>query len=147
MNDKYRPDSGGWVRVGIPRIAALMLLRGVGVHAFDHLPVTRFALSHNARATLTPYYSFALAENFRPPADYGACIRAAGQPMRVLAGADDEAFYADRFAALFEAEGRTVPVTLLPGLGHIPLTLDPAALQAAVAAVEAINRPAGPGAG
>ena len=30
----YRPDSGGWVSVGMPRIVALSLLDAVGVHAF-----------------------------------------------------------------------------------------------------------------
>ena len=34
---------------------------------------------------------------------------------------------------------RSVPVTLLPGLGHIALTLDPAAVRAAVAAVQAMD--------
>jgi alpha-beta hydrolase superfamily lysophospholipase len=136
----YRPDSGGWVRVGIPRIVALMLLNQAGVRIFNGLPVTRFALSESARATLTPSYSFALAENFRPPADYRACIRAVDRPLRIVAGTDDEAFHADRFAAVFEAEGRPVPVTLVPGVGHIPLTLEPVALQAAVAAVDDLNR-------
>jgi hypothetical protein len=30
---------------------------------------------------------------------------------------------------------------LLPGIGHIPLTLEPAAVQAAVAAVRSMNEP------
>ena len=89
---------------------------------------------------LTPHYSFALAENFRPPPDYRACIRAIDQPMHIVAGEDDEAFHADRFAAVFESEGRPVPVTLVPGIGHIELTLEPTALQAAVAAVDDMNR-------
>jgi alpha-beta hydrolase superfamily lysophospholipase len=141
----YRPDSGGWVRVGIPRIVALTLLNGFGVHVFDDLPVTRFALSEQARRVLTPHYSFALAENFRPPYDYRACIRAVDRPLRIVAGTDDEAFHTDRFAAVFEAEGRPVPVTLVPGIGHIALTLELAALQAAVAAVNEMEHPGATG--
>jgi non-heme chloroperoxidase len=135
----YRPDSGGWVQVGMPRYVAIGVLHALGVQAFDGLPVTRFALNEVARATLTPQYSFALAQNFRPRADWRASIRAAGQPMCLLAGSDDEAFHAQRFAELFKAEGKDVPVTLLPGLGHIALTLDPSAVRAAVAAVQGMD--------
>ena len=137
----YRPNSGGWVRVGLPRYVAIALMNGVGVPAFNRLPVTRFALDETARALLTPSYSFALAQNFRPERDYRANIRAVVQPISVLAGQDDEVFYADRFDAVFKAEGKHVPVTLIPGIGHIPLTLDAAAVQAAAAAVRRMNEP------
>jgi len=130
----YRPDSGGWVRVGVPRIVGLNLLNAVGVHALDGLTVTRFALNEQAQAMLTPAYSHALALNYRPPADWQATIRAARQPMQVLVGAQDEAFDANRFAEAFAAAGRPVPVTVLPGIGHAALTLKPQALQAVVAA-------------
>jgi alpha-beta hydrolase superfamily lysophospholipase len=131
----YRADSGGWVSVGIPRIVALSVLDAVGVHAFGALPVTRFALNEEVKAKLTPSYGYALATNYRPRADWRASIRSAHQPMRLLAGAQDEAFFAERYAGLFQAEGKDVPVTLLPGVGHIGLTLQPQAVQAVVAAV------------
>ena len=133
----YRPDSGGWVSVGIPRIVALSLLDAVGVHALASLPVTRFALNEQGKLMLTPYYSYALATNFRPRADWRASIRSATQPMRLLAGQQDEAFFAERYAGLFQAEGKDVPVTLLPGIGHVALTLDPLAVRAAVTAMTA----------
>jgi alpha-beta hydrolase superfamily lysophospholipase len=136
----YRADSGGWVSVGVPRIVGLSLLNAVGVQAFNHLPVMRFALNDTAKPMLTPQYSFALAQNFRPQPDWRASIRAAAQPMALLAGLDDEAFHADRFAASFENEGRPIPVTLLPGVGHIGLTLEPAAVAAVVAAVDRLHR-------
>ena len=131
----YRPQAGGRVSVGVPRIVGLSLLDALGVHALHTLPVMHFALNEQAREMMTPSYSFTLASNFRPPRDWRAAIRAAGRPMRVLAGQDDEAVFAGRYAALFEAEGRRVPVTLLPGIGHVGLTLQPRALQAVAAAV------------
>jgi non-heme chloroperoxidase len=137
----YRPDGGGWVRVGLPRLVAVALLNVVGVRVFNDLPVTKFALNEESKAILTSQYSFALAQNFRPERDYRANIRAAGQPLRVVAGQDDEVFYADQFAGVFRAEGKDVPVTLVPGIGHIPLTLEQAAVQAAVAAVRSMNEP------
>ena len=137
----YRPSSGGWVSVGLPRFFAIGLLNAAGVHAFNEMPVVRFALNEKAKALLTPHYSYALALNFRPQRDYQANIRAAGQPMRLIAGQADEAFFTDRFAEVFKAEGKDVPVTLLPGIGHIPLTLEPAAVEAAITAVRSMNEP------
>jgi pimeloyl-ACP methyl ester carboxylesterase len=134
-----RPSSGGWVSVGVPRIIAISFLDGFGVRVFNDLPVTKFALTEEAREFLTPQYSFALAQNFRPDRDYQANIRAVNQPVRVLVGDNDEVFYADKFASVFKAAGKDVPVTLIPGLGHISLTLDPAAIQAAIAAVESMD--------
>ena len=137
----YRPNSGGWVSVGIPRFVTIALLNAIGIRAFNDLPVTKFALNEDAKAILTPEYSFALAQNFRPERDYRANIRAVNQPLRVVAGKDDEVFYAEHFAEVFRSEGKDVPVTIIPGIGHIPLTLEHAAVQAAVAAVRSMNEP------
>jgi pimeloyl-ACP methyl ester carboxylesterase len=125
--------------VGVPRIIAIAVLNGFGMHAFDDLPVVRFAVDEKDRSFLTPQYSFALEQNFRPERDYQANIRAVRQPLRVLAGQNDEVFYADKFASVFKTAGKDVPVTLLPGIGHISLTLDQAALQAAISAVESMD--------
>ncbi len=134
-----RPGSGGWVSVGVPRIIAISVLNGFGIRSFNDLPVTRFALSEEARDFLTPQYSFSLAQNFGPERDYQANIRAVRQPLRVLVGQNDEVFYADQFANVFKAAGKDVPVKVLPGIDHISLTLNPAAIQAAIATVESMD--------
>ena len=135
-----RPSSGGWVTVGVPRIVAISFLDGFGVHAFNDLRVIKFALTEEARGFLTPQYSFALAQNFRPERDYQANIRAVRQPLRVLVGQNDEVFYVDKFASVFKTAGKDVPITLLPGIDHISLTLDSTAIQAAISAVESMDR-------
>lgn len=136
----YRPDAGGWVSVGIPRVVALTLLNRVGITAFNHLPVIDFAVSDAPRAELTPSYSYALVTNFQPNADYKADIQGIRKPTAVLVGADDEVFIADKFAQVFADAGRPdIPVTLVPGAGHITLTLNPAARAAAVAAIEKLD--------
>jgi len=134
-----RPGSGGWATVGVPRIIAIAVLNGFGMHAFDDLPVVRFAVDERDKDFLTPQYSFALEQNFRPERDYQANIRAVKQPLRVLAGQNDEVFYADKFASVFKTAGKDVSITLLPGIDHISLTLDSAATQAAIAAVESMH--------
>ncbi len=131
----YRPGSGGWIDVGVPRVAALSLLHAVHVHAFENLPVVRFALNEEARRFLTPEYSFALAANFRPVADYVGNIRSVRHPCAVLGGSADEAFDTSKLQGVFRAAGKDWPVTLVPGVNHIGLITAPSALQAAVQAV------------
>src|SRR4051812_47693636 len=134
-----RPSSGGWVSVGVPRIIAISVLDGFGVRAFGDLPVIRFAVTEENKNLLTPQYSFALAQNFQPERDYQASIRAMTRPVRIVVGQDDQLFYADKFATVFKAAGKDVPVTILPGIDHISLTLDPVAIRAAIATVETMD--------
>jgi alpha-beta hydrolase superfamily lysophospholipase len=131
-----RPGTGGWASVGVPRIIAISFLNGFGVHAFNDLPVIRFALTKENAEFLTPQYSFALALDFGAERDYQANIRAVRQPLRVLVGQNDEVSFADKFADVFKEAGKDIPVTILPGVDHISLTLDPVAIQAAVNTVE-----------
>jgi non-heme chloroperoxidase len=131
-----RPASGGWASVGVPRIIAISVLNGFRIHTFDGLPVIRYALTEENAKFLTPEYSFALAQDFRPERDYQANIRAVGQPLRMLVGQDDEVFFADKFASVFKDAGKDIPVTILPGIDHISLTLNAVAVQAAVHTVE-----------
>ncbi len=125
-----RPNDGGWVSVGLPRMVAVTLLNVAGITAWNHLPVLRFGLNDVAREFLTASYDFNLATGFRPRDDYQADIRNARRPMRLVAGRNDELFDATRYAAVFDAAGRPVPVTLIDGANHMGLTLDPAAVQA-----------------
>ncbi|MBA1146784.1 alpha/beta hydrolase [Ectothiorhodospiraceae bacterium WFHF3C12] len=134
-----RDDAGGWVSVGLPRYIAIAILNGFGVKAFNHLPVIRYALAEEARAHLTPAYSFALAENFRPRQEYRANIRAVNQPVRVVAGEADELFHAARFGDVFALAGKDVPVRLVPGIGHVGLTLEPAGIRAVRASLGAMH--------
>jgi alpha-beta hydrolase superfamily lysophospholipase len=135
----YRPDSGGWVSVGLLRIIGLMALNRFGISALNRLPVTSYALTPEAAKLLTPAYSYALAMNFRPNDNYQADIASAVLPMEVLVGGDDDQFYAERFATEFSSTGWAVPVSILPGTGHIAMTLDSAAIEAAVQAVSRVS--------
>ena len=135
-----RPNSGGWVSVGVPRFIGLAALNAVGVRLLNGLPVTRFALSESARATLTPEYGYDLALNFAPHRDFMADIRSADARVSVLAGTRDEAFRTEKLEAIVRSGGKPWPVTLLPGIGHIPLTLDASALAAVVEQVKYLQR-------
>jgi len=136
-----RKDRFSFLSVGIPRAIAIALLDAAGVHAFDNLPVARlgfegeFAKSHHMLTS----YSFALASNFGVERDYRANIRAVDRPLRVVVGRDDDLLYADRLREVFKAEGKDVPVTIVEGINHLTIVLDPIPVQAAIDAVKAMD--------
>ena len=124
-----RKDSGGWVGVGIPRIIALVILNKLGIRVFNDLPVLAFALSREDAALLTPAYSYNLWSGFQPHDDYQRDILFSKRPMAVLEGVEDEVFRADRFVGEFGVN-ENVQVTLVPGLNHVGLILDPRGIRA-----------------
>lgn len=132
-----RPDTGGWATIGMARLVALTLLNRIGITWWNHLPVLQFALDEASRAGLTPTYSYTVAMNFRPHDDYQTDIRNARGTVCIVVGKDDELFYADRYAELFAQAGKPVPVTLVPGVNHMGLTLDAVAVQAVAQACKA----------
>jgi non-heme chloroperoxidase len=131
-----RPDAGGWASVGLPRIIAIATLNGFGIRTFNSLPTVRFAVSENAKAILTPEYSYALTMNFRPQRDYLADIRNMHEPFRILIGANDEVYYPDRFADVLKQAGKDTPVTVIPGVDHIQLILSPTAFEKSIEALK-----------
>ncbi|MCW5263034.1 alpha/beta fold hydrolase [Verminephrobacter eiseniae] len=136
-----RENSGGWVRVGVPRLILLQALNGMGLSQLNHLAVTRFAIDEANRDLLTPSYDLNLTANFRPRDDYQTSIRAVTQPLMVLAGDKDEAFHTEHFADVFSVSPGLIGVKLLPGIDHAGLILQPDALQQTVAAVSKLQAP------
>lgn len=130
--ETYKSNSGGWVSVGMLRLIALRILNHFGIKRLD---VVAFALKDEAKKILTPAYSFSLAANFQPLSDYQANIVAAEQSISLFVGQDDEVFYANQFEPVFEKVGRPIKVTIIPGVGHIGLTFDDAAINAITAAM------------
>ncbi|MGV2980336.1 alpha/beta hydrolase [Camelimonas sp. ID_303_24] len=134
-----RPNSGGWVSVGMPRVVALMVLNGLGISAGNGLPVARFGVNPRNQERQTGAYDYNLLLNFGPPLDYRAAIRAVTTPLMVVAGAADNMFHADRFAEVFAPAPGLVGVRLVPGVDHAGLILAPAALAEIVASVHALQ--------
>ena len=134
-----RPGSGGWATVGLPRIIAIATLNGFSIRTFNSLPVLRFAVNENARAILTPQYSYSLTMNFGPQRDYLADLRNMHQPFRVLVGANDEVYYPDRFAEVLKQAGKDAPVTMVPGVDHVQLILSPVAFEKSIEALKSLR--------
>jgi pimeloyl-ACP methyl ester carboxylesterase len=124
-----RPDTGGWVSVAKPRIIALAMLNRLGVDWFNGLPIVAFATSPKA-PNLTSVYSFRLAVDVGAPRDYLAALGRSTKPAALLVGGADELFYPDRFAPLFGPVRSDMPITIVPGIGHIGMTVAPAGIAA-----------------
>ena len=135
----YRPDSGGWVSVGIPRIVALNVLNAVGIRYWNDMPVVRFALTEEAKSFLTPEYDFNLNANFSASKDYRQDLLNAKGKVAILAGDADELLKSQELQGIVQSAGKDWPVQLLPGVQHIPLTLDPTALKAIAEQVQKLH--------
>lgn len=128
-----------WAKPFIPRIIAIALLNRIGIHVFDHLSVLAFAIPSDRADFLTGRYSFMLMRAFGT-ADYVADLRNAAPAISVLVGGKDELFKADKFAPTIAAVRPDIPVTIVPGLGHIEMTTSPEAVPAIAAAVRGADR-------
>ena len=124
-----RPDTGGWVSVAKPRIIVLALLNCLGIDWFNGLPIVAFATSPKA-PNLTSVYSFRLAVDFGAPRDYLAALGRSRKPAALLVGGSDELFFPDHFAPLLKPARPDLPITIMPGIGHIGMTVTPEGIAA-----------------
>jgi hypothetical protein len=111
-----------------------VIIGRLGIHHFDYLPALAFGIAPGNPAGLTGIYSFRLMRAFGTW-DYAGDLRAAPSPIAGVVGEKDELFAADLFAPTIHAVRPDVPVTVVPGLGHIEMTTDPRAVPAILAAV------------
>lgn len=138
-----RPDAG-WAAVGVPRIIALPLINSAGVTAFDNLPVIAFALGANA-SNNTATYSWRLFRNFGMDINrWEGEIKSIDRPARVMIGASDELFHADRCAQIFAGLQPGIKVGVLPGVDHMGIILDAGAIAEVTAATREMLQGAPP---
>ncbi len=135
----YRPNSGGWVDVSIPRIVALTILNRFGIFAFDGLPVIAYAVADQALGRQTAFYSHRLLDNYSFPRDWRAGLPRIHGSMHILIGAEDELFVASTYPQTMATWAPQVSVEIVPGMNHMGMVLQPAALDRIVAAAEAMT--------
>ncbi len=120
-----RPNAGGWATPYLPRIVSLIILDKIGIHWFDGLDAIVFAIPPGNQ-NLTGVYSFRLAMNLGSNG-YFAALQRTKKPMALIAGANDDQFYADRYAPLLQPAKPDLTVELVPGLDHVDMLMKPAA--------------------
>ena len=111
------------------RLMAIFTLDSIGIHWFDGLTVVAFAVPTDSKS-FTQSYSMRLLAGLAPRPDYLADIRNIHKPTAVIVGQADEFSIAEQFAPVIHSQRQDVPVTILPGLGHLDLITQPAALAA-----------------
>ena len=127
-----RANSGGWAHVLTRRIIGLSMLNMVGIRALDHLVIVEFNMpksvldgSEGHRATTA--YSWRLNQGYAPRRDWQADIAALPEFL-LLAGDEDEAFVADQYEPVFSDVSDRGRYGLLPGVGHLDVVTDAAAV-------------------
>ena len=127
-----RPNSGGWASPDIPRIIGLSVLRSLGIHCCEALPVLEFAVPLNSKKILVSSYTDRLMRNFANHPDFRADIAAASKPLTIIAGANDELMLAEQYPEAVRGAARPVSVKLIEGVNHMGIVSDPAAVSIVV---------------
>jgi len=122
------PNSGGWASADIPRFLALMVLRKIGIDCCEALPTVAFAVPAHSSDILVPVYSNRLMRNFGTHG-YRTDLPVATRPLEIISGADDELMLADKYAEAVHAVSPQVHVKLIPGINHMGIVSDPAAVS------------------
>jgi len=130
-----RPDAGGWVGVSLPRFVILSLFDAAGFHGLGGLTVLAFGVPPEMRNIQTTFYSYRMARNFGPSADYLGDVHRAPAPVALLAGSADELFLIDRYAPTLKPVRPDLAITIVPGMRHMDMIVKPPALKAIAAAV------------
>ena len=121
----FRPASGGWA---IPRgwnLLGVSLLNLLGIRRFNHLPVMDFNIPVEARdGAETTSYSYAVYASLSPR-NYKRELPKLPQPLLLVAGIEDEAFYAEKYESTISkyAQNQTL---LLDNLKHMELVVSAA---------------------
>ena len=105
------------------RIIGLSMLNAFKITALNHLPVIQFnapkALRDGKyRHLITLAYSFRLNTGYAPRSNYLQDV-ASLPNFTVIAGADDEAFYADKFEEVMSAVTQRGSYHILPEESHL----------------------------
>jgi alpha-beta hydrolase superfamily lysophospholipase len=118
-----RENSGGWAHAMTRRIIGLSMLNTFKITALNHLEIIQFNMPKAARegkfghlATLA--YSYRLNTGYAPRAKYLKDI--AALPMfTLIAGTEDEAFYADKYEEVMSAVNDKGTFHLIEGESHL----------------------------
>jgi non-heme chloroperoxidase len=117
-----RPNSGGWAVPYTGRIAGLTMLNNVGISWFNYLTVIEFNMPEEARdGTETLSYSFRMNTAYAPR-NYKKDLSAIYQPVLVVAGTEDESFYADQFGPVI-SQYTEARIELLEGVTHMGVVI------------------------
>ncbi|SDU02061.1 alpha/beta hydrolase [Halopseudomonas salegens] len=123
-----RRDSGGWANPSIAKIIGLSLLNELGVTRFNDAQVLRFNMPAEYRdgsETLT--YSYRLMSGFNP-SNFRKELGAMEVPVLVITGAEDNAFFAEKFEPTIRPLVPHADIITVEGVSHLGLVVSPDAI-------------------
>ena len=118
-----RPNSGGWARPLTRRIIGLAMLNGLRITALNHLTAIEFAMPRSVLDgplghTATTAYSYRLNTSYAPR-NWKKDLTALKQPLLVIAGGEDGAFFAERYEAAMKPLTPQAQFLIVPGRDHL----------------------------
>jgi pimeloyl-ACP methyl ester carboxylesterase len=123
-------DAGGWASLHFKRLYGLLALNAIGITGFNALPIVQFnkpAQYWNGTETLA--YSYRLNVSYHPRYNYRRDLAALGNKTLVLIGENDQAIDAQALRAMFAADLPSAEFAALPGVSHLGISGDKAALD------------------
>lgn len=118
-----KPNSGGWVTVVLKRWIGLSMINRFGIRLFNGLTVLLFNRPEAWNDELqVPSYSYRMAVNYGPN-NYAKDIEKIIVPSLVLVGSNDESFYSEKFASVFDVgtSKNFIDVKVVQGANHMSI--------------------------
>jgi alpha-beta hydrolase superfamily lysophospholipase len=128
--------SARWANADKPRIITLAILRGVGLHCCEALPVVAFAVAAGSEKFVTAHYSYRLMANFAAPPNINVAFHTLKIPTTIIAGGQDELMDSAKYADIVRGIEPKIDVKIVPGLSHMDMLHMPAAIDAMLAALK-----------
>ncbi|MGO4912502.1 alpha/beta hydrolase [Leeuwenhoekiella sp. W20_SRS_FM14] len=124
-----KPQSGGWVTVGVKRWVGLSMLNFMGIQKYNEKPVLFFNRPKAYEDSLqNKFYSYRMAVNFAPK-DYKKDITNLRTSSLVLVGAEDESFYPNKFKEVYSPASKYADVQILENVNHLNIVKDSEVLK------------------
>lgn len=125
-----RENSGGWADPNLLRIVPISILNQLGMTFFNDAKVLHFDLPSQYRdGSETLSYSYRLMTGFAP-SDYTSDLGAVQVPVFLVAGSEDEAFFAAEFAPTVRPLVPDADIRMVDGVSHLGLVVNEEAIEA-----------------
>ncbi|MFV8226118.1 alpha/beta hydrolase [Christiangramia aquimixticola] len=119
-----KPESGGWVTVGVKRWVGLSMLNTIGIQNYNEKPVLFFNRPEAYEDSLqNKSYSYRMAVNFAPK-DYEKDIANLRTSSLVLVGEEDESFYSGKFKEVYRPAAKYADIQIMENVNHLNIVKD-----------------------
>jgi non-heme chloroperoxidase len=137
-----RENSGGWAQPMTRRLIGLSMMNAFNISGWNDLPVIQFNFPNSVLfgplgATATIYYTYRLNTSFAPRSDYLKDV-AALPKFLLIAGTEDEAFFAERYEPVMREVTDKGQYRLITGVSHLGIVDAPATTNEMLDFIDAI---------